>query len=336
MLSLFTIVIIIGHLINNESLFYSIKSSKYFIFALLTFHAYKALHRSQLLLKHFNKLVTILVIFSALTSLVGLISLNIQYNPLRMKAPCHLTRNCGLFGMYMTYAYQISLFLSLQVGLFYTKGYTYKKLLWFSLILNLLGLYFSYTRGATLGLLLSLPFYLLKEKYVKRYLMFVLVSSILVFTVLFSPKIGSIFFNNNRLKSNNIRVSQFKAAIKTLQEKPFFGLGHKKFEPNSKRIKKKYNISFSNFQGHAHNNILELLASTGLLGGISYILFLFFWLKESLLNKGDLFSKISIVFLINFFISGLTQYSFGDGENLFLILNFWAIFASRENLCQHS
>ena len=60
---------------------------------------------------------------------------------------------------------------------------------------------------------------------------------------------------------------------------------------------------------------MEYLASTGLLGFMVLFLFHIFWFLETF-KRNDLVSNITNPFVIAFFVSGQSQYTFGDGENL--------------------
>ena len=121
-----------------------------------------------------------------------------------------------------------------------------------------------------------------------------------------------------------MRVAFFKSAIEGFKEKPLLGLGYRRYEAHSTRLKKKAQLPFSNQSGHAHNNYLEHLASLGILGFISFILFLFFWGYE-MCNNFNLLNQIFFAFYINFLLSGFTQYTFGDGECLFFIMARYTI-----------
>ena len=76
--------------------------------------------------------------------------------------------------------------------------------------------------------------------------------------------------------------------------------------------------------GHAHNNFLEHLASTGILGGLAFVLFCLLWMIDSYRRK-DVIGEIIFPVTISFMVSGMVQYTFGDGENLFLLMLLWAI-----------
>ena len=80
--------------------------------------------------------------------------------------------------------------------------------------------------------------------------------------------------------------------------------------------------------GHAHNNFLEHLASLGILGAISFVLFSLYWFIEvTKINAAQRYLLQGFCAAVG--ISGLTQYTFGDGENTVFIMLMW-LFTIRE------
>jgi O-antigen ligase len=300
--------------------------AKYFLFAILWVISFRKLFIDHITKKQIKILLWVFIIATSLASLSGLIGLFAGFNPLKMKPPCHPSRACGVYGMYMTYGYGISLFVILNIGLLIyrdkIKEYLPLWLIVISLVINFMGLYFSYARGGLLALFVAIPFFYLKNN-LKRFLLILLTGGILLgASVLFIPKMNSMFLK--RGGSNDQRISFYQTAVKAFLEKPIYGYGYRNFEPNVTRLKKKYDIKFANYGGHAHNNFLEHLASTGFLGALLFILFHIFWFLE-IYKREDVMAAITLPFIINFSFSGLFQYTFGDGENLFLILGIYAL-----------
>mgnify|MGYP003330508379 FL=1 len=121
-----------------------------------------------------------------------------------------------------------------------------------------------------------------------------------------------------------IRLSQYEASYKAFLEKPLTGWGYRNFEANAYDIKKRNGIDYAEFAGHAHNNYLEFLASTGIFGFISFCSFVLLWLYETY-KRDDEFSELMIPFLISFSISGLFQNTINDGENMFVIMFVYSL-----------
>jgi O-antigen ligase len=326
---LFMIVTIILSVIFNLDIIdrpiKNISKIKYFLIPFLGTFALNRLFEN-LTAKKIKVLVYAFLIASTVATISGIIGLYTGFNPIKMKNACHSSRACGLFGMYMTYGYGISLFCVLVSGILFYKNKVKELIspyfLWLILIINFIGLYLSYTRGGLLGFLIAVPFLLFKANK-KKFVSFGLLAAILLgLSFTFIPKVKNMFAN--RAGSDMQRIAFYQTAYSAFKEKPLLGWGYRNFEPNVPALKAKYKIAYPSYGGHAHNNILEHLASTGLFGFLAVFGFFIAWLIETY-KRNDIIGQVSFVFFISFFTSGLFQYTFGDGENLFLIMGVWMI-----------
>ena len=303
--------------------FKNIFKTKYFLIAFLSFFSFQYMKKEFL---DDNKIKLILRLFLLATSVAtvsGLIGLWTGYNPLKMKPPCHPDRACGLYGMYMTYGYGMGFYTILVTGaLIYYQELKKWIPLWalvIAFLLAHLGLYFSFARGAWIGYAIALPFFFFKKNK-KRFLQIIAVLGILSISIFIgSEKVRNTFLN--RKHSNLQRVSIFQAAYYATKERPLLGYGYRNFEPHSKKIKKRYSLSYDYSGSHAHNNLLEHMASTGIIGLLSLLVFIFLWIRETYKDYPLIFP-----FVVSFFVSGMTQYTFGDGENLFLLMTIFSFF----------
>lgn len=300
----------------------SLLKTKYFFIALISTFSFHYFKENYMTDKRIKFLINAFLLATSIATLSGLIGLWSGFNPLKFKAACHATRACGLYGMYMTYGYGISLFMVLLTGVIvYKERFTkwvrveYLYLAW---IINFAGLILSFARGGWIGFFCAVPF-LFIQQHVKKVVGIFLVG--VLFTV--GAYFGSTTVRNmiaNRSESNMQRIAFYQSAYKAFSERPIFGFGYRNFEPNVKKLKRKYNIAWPNFGGHAHNNALEHLASTGALGFIAFIAFCLLWLKNTYKEP------ILFAFVMSFCLSGLFQYTFGDGENMFFILGMFSFF----------
>tara|TARA_R110000868_G_scaffold155691_6_gene382150 strand:+ start:18645 stop:19826 length:1182 start_codon:yes stop_codon:yes gene_type:complete len=301
----------------------NLSSMKYFLIPLIGVFAYRQVEWTKTRIK---LCLTLLLLGTSVATFSGIIGLYSGFNPLKMKDACHTDRACGLYGMYMTYGYGIGLFMVIMTGLVIyrdqVKQYVSERILWSVWIINGAGLFLSYARGAWLGFLIALPFFFLKRNKKIFVASFLGGAIFLAALVGISPTVNKMFFE--RGGSNEQRLSFFESAYVAFKERPVVGWGYKNFEPNVKMLKAKYDIAFPDFQGHAHNNFLEHLASTGAVGFIALLLFHAFWFKESLCSS-RLIDNIALPFVVALFVSGMTQVTLGDGENLFLIMGFWLV-----------
>jgi len=271
--------------------------------------------------KVLRTLLLALLISAGIATLSGLIGYLTHFNPLRM-VTVDYGRNAGLFGMLITYAHQIAwLSLFLVVICFNYRDFEYlisKKWLYCSMVLSVIGLFTTYTRGAWLAFLAGCL--IINKKLTGLLLLFCTV------TVILLSLHDAHFWEEHILRqtSNSKRLGSALAAAKAFQEKPLFGYGYLNFEPFSQSIKSHYQLRNPDFGGHAHNEFLEILATSGILGACFFLLWLGLWIKE-ILQRGGLTSRMLIPFVAAFLVSGLTHVSLIDGENTFFLMIVYAL-----------
>ena len=318
----FCLSLILSILFNQENIasgYKYISNTKYYLIGVLSivpihwyFNEYLNPKERE---KFIKKLLWIFLISTSLAIISGLIGFFTGFNPLKFKH-VQTIRNSGMFGMLITYAHQSALLgiilISISLNTEQIKKYIPKWPLFLTLFLTLIGLFLSYTRGAILALIGGIFF--INRKIALIALSFLLIgTSILIY---FNPAFikGHIL----RKSSNEQRISFWQASLDAFKERPLFGYGFKNFEPHSSKLKKKYGHTYPERKGHAHNNLLEILATTGIFGFLAFSSWMILWFLE-LKSMNSAFSKPCILFLIVFFLGGLTQATFIDGENLFFI-----------------
>jgi len=328
-LLLLIIVSTISVLINDvEKPFGNIFKLKYFIIPLFGIYAYREWFQRKFSESKVKLVINIFLVSVTIANISGLIGLFSGFNPLRFKTACHLTRNCGMYGMFMTFGYGMMFVMILLVGLMIyrkkIKDYVDYRILYSSFVVCLVGFLLSQARGALIGFFIALPFFYFK-KHKKIFSVFSLVIfGCCLISYTFIPAVNQLFTDGSRIASVEHRISQYQAAIKVFEEKPLLGIGYKNFEKNVRDYKKKYDIAYEWIGGHGHSNFFEHLASTGILGLIFLFMFHFFWGYE-MYSRNDVFAKICFPFVIALFISGQFQYTFGDGENLFLVMFIYSL-----------
>lgn len=310
-------------LVSTKTSFFK---ARYFLIAFLSYFALKGSWNKFIDTKWQGRMLKLFLLSTNLASLSGILALYTGFNYLKMKPACHYERACGVFGMYMTYGYGIALLCTLLLwALIYReklKAWVPAWVIIVSFIINFAGLFLSYTRGAWGAFFISAPFIFFR-RYPKKFALAIVVT-LLTFGLSYSfiPSVKKMF--EGRSDSTMQRVWIYKTAIKAFEKNPLFGLGFRNFEPLSKEIKKEYDIPDKDFQGHAHNNFLEHLASTGLLGFLAVVIWHLLWGLDLWKSKNFVSDGV-LAFLLTFFISGQVQYTFGDSENLFLILSVFAL-----------
>lgn len=309
--------VIVNHDIMKEG-YAPLTRTKYYILAVLGIapvtEYFRSLSEAERI-KKISWLLKALLITTTLASLSGMGAYYFGYNVLKFKAG-YVTRNGGLFGMLMNYAQNIAFFMTFLTGLIIfrneIKRYVSLNLVYVAWLINLLGLYTTFTRGAWLAFGVSLPFFLIKKHFKVFFISFVLLT--LIGALIYFGAGKSVI----RPDSDRERLSQWKAAYYAYTERPILGYGYMNFEPRCYEIKARYNIEKQNFCGHAHNNFLEILATTGMLGFIFFVAWLTLWIKESLM-RADVAARIGLPLIVVFIAGGLTQSTFTIGASLILI-----------------
>lgn len=271
--------------------------------------------------KKIHYLILALFITTTVASLSGMYGVWTGFNPLKWKVITS-ERNSGLAGMVLNYAHNLALFQIIVTGMIFYRGeikkYINLNFLYVVWGINMIALIMTYSRGAILAFLVAAPFYFFRSN--KKLFVTSGVSLVIIASLIYKF-LGRLIL---RPFSDIERLSQFKSAIAGFKERPIFGLGYLNFESMSVPLKIKYNIEAIHFGGHAHNNYLEALASTGIVGFVFFMLWQIFWFIE-MYKREDLMAKIAIPFIIAFIVGGLTQATFTLGANLFIIMSFYAL-----------
>lgn len=319
-----TIVIMLSVLVNQDIAtkgYKPIFKAKYFLVGFISLAPFGWYFKNYYNEKKISYLLYVLCISTTVATIAGLIGLWTGINPILMKV-AHPNRNSGLFGMLMNYAHNLSFFLIILTGLVLyrdqVKKYINIKFVILVLIVNLIGFYFTYTRGAWLGFLAAVPFFFFKEH---KKIFIGILSGFVLLGVLTYFVAGNMVI---RPQSEIERISQWEAALMAFKERPILGYGYLNFETHSGEIKQRYDLPAKNFVGHAHNNFFEMMASTGALGLITFVLWIGFWFKE-MYERTDFVARIGLAFIVVFVVDGLTQSTISLGINLFFIIGGYVV-----------
>jgi len=212
-------------------------------------------------------------------------------------------------------------------------------------------IFISGTRGGMIGfglgflyIITSLIFSRQAKEYplLKKIFLFVLITGIIFLGTVFSLKNTSFVKNNfalERLTSISLkdptgmaRILSAQTAFKSFKEKPFLGWGPENYEPaylknfNPEVVKV---LPGDFYFDRAHNKPMEVLATTGIVGLISY-LFIFvaaFGILEKTKKKEEQFFT-ALVFeaiLIGYFVQNVFIFDFHESYLMFfLVLGFIA------------
>jgi len=245
------------------------------------------------------------------------------------------------------------IFNSLFALYFFFEEYELKKKIfnpWLFLVIFEASLIFiSGTRGGMMGfslgalyILISLIFSHQAKAYpsLKKFSLFALIAGVIFIGAVFSLKNTSFVKNNfvlERLTSISLkdptavsRTLSAGTAFKSFKEKPFFGWGPENYEAayltnfNPQVIKV---LPGDFYFDRAHNKPMEVLATTGIFGFLSYLVIFFFVFQilEKTKRKKGLFLTVLIfeAILIGYFMQNVFLFDFHESYLMFfLVLGF--------------
>ena len=317
---------LVATLYNEASLikpFKAYQELKYYLFGVfcigtLTYFLNKSPKR------HIKLLLNLLLFAVVVGFFVGIARSKFGFDPVKWRyVPGRYHERVGGFSNYMRYGYSSALMLVLACGAWFNfdkvKGIVSKNWLIVFTFFSVLAITFSETRGAILASVSGISFLLIKYRpLIGKVLVGLGVTAVISIGVYsFSTKSTNRYLNINDA-SNNVRLSQFYSAFKSIQEKPIFGLGADQFSYNVIDIKKRYGIWADDYEGHAHNIFLEHGANYGIPGLIAFISFLILWFLEMIRRKDNL-GWIIASYIVAFVIGGQV-------ELLFDVINSHLIF----------
>lgn len=252
-----------------------------------------------------------------------------------------LYRACGFIGGPMRYGHATAITICFPVAsilLGMAKNWRAKLFYIFVITCLAFGLWSTNTRGAWLGAfcgLFTVAFFM-GRKTVLQLALILAVSLGIGMSV--NPKLGermrSIYNLNS--ESNLSRVTIWRGNWAMFKDYPLLGIGYNENERMIPEYYKKLGITDGQ-TGHAHNNYFQYLSGTGLLGFLSYIIFLgaFYLLNlelwrevpqervwERSLVLGGLGAQVANA------VGGLTECNFKDAEVRHLFLFFMVTIAA--------
>jgi O-antigen ligase len=195
-------------------------------------------------------------------------------------------------------------------------------------VIGVFGMYITYTRGGLLGFLCGLPFvfYFYRPKWglTMGGAALLVVMTLGGFYLFGSSTSGSRFLINKNNNSDQIRRSQWQAAIIAVKERPVLGWGLSNFHSQLKRIKETYDLDKKEYNdAHSHNLFLEVASGTGLIGLFLFLGWLITWALECF-RAGGLTRAMVIPFGVAFVVGSQFEVTF-DANNASMIFFLYAI-----------
>jgi O-antigen ligase len=231
----------------------------------------------------------------------------------------------GMWGHPVTFGHSMALSLMMLLGFSIAMPKSkWKYIAWASTLACGLALLWSYTRGAWIGVaaaVFMMSLYLGRKVAIASILSgVILVGGGATISEKFRDRLTSIVSMTNQ--SNTERLDVWRANIAMFKDNPILGVGYGVNEEIIGDYYTKLGIT-QEFGGHAHNNYLQFLSGTGLLGFAAYTAFslIFLWMSHRLLRTlpkdahwqraiaiGALGAQVAL------HVGGLTECNFKDAE----------------------
>lgn len=283
--------------------------------------------------RDFRIYLVILVSVASLASLVGIIQYLGGIKILGLQLIPHKWHATGFARGPMTFAGLGMMILCAAIPIFFPRKIGGREIFFFLLLILLfLGLLYSNQRGAWVGFVGGIIFFgAMRGK--KAFLIIVLciiIGSVATYKFQTYVRYRAFYFFNldtNPDSSVGNRFLLWQAALQIAQAHPLLGTGFNQFEKSAREIilPQIKNSSLQVTLGHAHSNLLQILATTGILGLVT---FLYLWIIIFL----ELFRNLRaappdrypyylgiLCALVSFHVEGFFEYTFGDAEIVTLV-----------------
>ncbi len=251
-----------------------------------------------------NKLFTILIVTASIVSIYAIVQhftgLDLNYLiglrdetaatvALHSDGKFYLSK--GFFDHHLSYGYAYTLVICLSIAallLGQKQTVLFKAMTALSCLLIGFSLVFTYGRGVWMAACAAVLFMAL---YTNKRIFFLVLSSLLgVFILMYSTSntFSDRFdtFLSTTYSSNKVRINTWKANMAMFADHPWLGIGYMQNETKTAEYYEKLGIE-ETFISDAHNNYIQVLSTTGILGFLFYMLFIlsFLFANHQLLMK---------------------------------------------------
>lgn len=205
---------------------------------------------------------------------------------------------------------------------------------WYSLylmifLLSVIALFFNGTRGVWLGMMILLPFLMIAYvKDIKKILGIMILSMLLCgglysMVLPFQHRVDTIF--DMSYQANKERTLLWMSSLNMVKEHPFLGVGLGDF---AKQYHEKYILPEAKEKqlAHAHNNFMNIMAETGMIGLSGFCImfgYFMYYSWRSWKNSRNIYALMALGATLGFLSHGLTEYNFASAGS---ITFYWLLF----------
>lgn len=287
-----------------------------------------------------TKLTKFFTIAYLLPNLYSIISTLTAYDPIHGR----VLENFRLVGLLESATYHahgngliLTFFVVILFFQFKNLSRFFKLLSIFALLAMAFGIFLTFTRGIWLSLSITTLIFLFYHS--KKLFVTTLVSGILLlsafytFSITFRDRIKHSIETKN---ADQERWGLLNVHIQMIKESPIVGIGYfNSLSHTPPEVWKKYGYNKVYINSHAHNQFLNVLATTGVIGFIPFLLF-YFWffvtnvrLVRKFKNENNqnyyILAMACLMTQIEFTLANLTDIGFEYAKIRSLILLVWAI-----------
>ncbi len=232
----------------------------------------------------------------------------------------------------------LTFFLTVLFFQFKKLSSNYKTLCILAVLLMAIGIFLTFTRGVWLSLTLTILLFLLLHH---RKLFFtvlasgaILISGLYMYSASFRDRVEHSIQTKT---ADSERWDLFDLHVKLFKDHPVFGIGYfNSLSHTPEATWSHYGYTTENrLNSHAHNQLLNVLSTTGILGLITFSLFYFWFLiinirltikyKTEKLENLYILSVACLMTQLEFLIANLTDVGFEYTKIRSLILLVWAL-----------
>ncbi len=252
-------------------------------------------------------------------------------------------RASGFFTLCLTFAYQMGMFgmTAFALALEKAQSQKFKDALFAAIAFGFctLAVVLTLTRGAWLAyaitILIGTALYSRRRLVVVAPMALITVAALIAKWQFFSARLGSLF--NPHENSNYLHILVWKSNWLIFLDHPLLGVGLGLNTPLMPQYYARLGFPNETFKSHAHNDLLQMLAGTGILGAAAYIGICAWFLTAAYKawkaqpETATWYRSIalgSFLAQIYFHIGGLTQCNFTNGINNHLLVCLWALTAT--------
>ncbi len=200
----------------------------------------------------------------------------------------------------------------------------YREILLFALLMAVVALFFNMTRGAWLAALVTfVTLIIIYNKNLKvaagMAVLFSLIGFLLYKNVpLFEARVDTIAKYNIE---NTERMKLVTSAYNMWHDHPVFGIGFSRFKTEYQERYILPDAQERNLE-HAHNNVMHVLAETGIVGELAFLAFwtyLFYFAFRNFREKRNPYALFLLAVIMAVHLHGLSEYTLGASRTIKIV-----------------